>query len=61
MKKEDLRIGDVVQLNCGGPNMVIVSINENYNEIECGWYNYVTGNFQLHYFSSVILTLINIK
>lgn len=51
-EKNTFKIGDVVILKSGGPNMTIVGINEKDNNyVEVSWYEHGTHQFQWNSFN----------
>jgi uncharacterized protein YodC (DUF2158 family) len=55
-----LEIGDVVQLNSGGPAMTVVGLSENGRSATCSWFK--TGNeTEWQSFPKAALKLVEVK
>lgn len=37
MSKKEFKIGDVVKLNSGGPNLTVIKVTEGDNEVQVIW------------------------
>ena len=47
---EEFKIGDIVQLISGGPNMTVGSEAVKGKSYNCIWYNHDTGKYDNHIF-----------
>ena len=54
MEQEELKIGDVVILNSGGPFMAVMAVEKAYRKVECAWF--VGGRLETARFSMDSLT-----
>lgn len=43
-----MKVGDVVVLKSGGPNMTITYAGGSEGKVDCSWFNKDGGNFTVH-------------
>jgi uncharacterized protein YodC (DUF2158 family) len=49
MKKLNLKVGDVVRLKCGSPNMVVDAVRTDRHGVECVHTTWYEGNKEMRY------------
>ncbi len=57
-----IKIGDVVKLKSGGPDMTVVGVGANTNELQCAWFSGERfDEVKSYYFVSDSLELVKIN